>query len=97
MNGVTTFELAKAIHQMIKEDIQGLYHLGMHQAVSKYELLSLIKEVFHKEDVSIISDDVVKLDRTVQTVRKDFSYPLPSYKEMLIELKEEMERMKERE
>ncbi|MEA1852157.1 SDR family oxidoreductase [Cytobacillus sp. OWB-43] len=96
-NGVTTLELAKAIHQMIQEDIQGLYHLGMPQAVSKYELLSLIKEVFHKDDISIISDDVEKLDRTVQTVRKDFSYLFPTYKEMLIELKAEMERMKERE
>lgn len=90
-NGVTTLELAKATEEMIKHQITGLYHLGSKQKISKYSLLKLIQGVFEKNDVEIISDHAVVLDRTIKNTRTDFQYDIPDYKQMLIALKNWME------
>jgi len=89
-NGVTTLELAKAIESTIKHNITGLYHLASIEKISKYELLTLIQEIFEKKDVEIIPDSNFILDRTIKNTRGDFQYKVPSYKEMLTELKEWM-------
>lgn len=86
-NGVTTLELAKAIEEMIKRDITGLYHLGSEKKVSKYTLLKLIKEIFNKTDVEIIPCANIVLDRTIKSTRTDFQYPIPTYEQMLCDLK----------
>lgn len=90
-NGVTTLELAKAIEEMIKHDITGLYHLSVEEKISKFELLRLIQGVFQKLDVEIIPDSHMVLDRTIKNTRKDFQYSTPSYKQMLLELKDWMQ------
>ncbi|MED4029646.1 SDR family oxidoreductase [Priestia megaterium] len=90
-NGVTTLELAKAIEVMIKHDITGLYHLGSDEKVSKFKLLTLIQEIFEKNDVEIIPDSHIVLDRTIKSTRTDFQYTIPSYKHMLLELKDWMQ------
>ncbi|TPE68326.1 dTDP-4-dehydrorhamnose reductase family protein [Halalkalibacterium halodurans] len=89
-NGVTTLELAKAIEVMIRKDVTGLYHLGAQVKTSKYDLLKLIQDIFNKQDVTIIPDHKVKLDRTIMSTRTDFQYYVPSYKKMLEELKDWM-------
>ncbi|UOQ48611.1 SDR family oxidoreductase [Gracilibacillus caseinilyticus] len=93
-NGITTLELAKAIDVMIEEQVTGLVHIGAKQKVSKYTLLKLIQDIFDKHDVDIIADDENTLDRTVQSNRNDFSYDVPSYENMLLEMKEWMEQYK---
>jgi len=90
-NGVTTLELAKAIEDMINQDITGLYHLGSNQKISKYRLLSMIKEIFNKTDVEIIPDSNIVLDRTILSTRTDYHYQIPTYEIMLNELKGWME------
>ncbi|MGX6442328.1 dTDP-4-dehydrorhamnose reductase family protein [Neobacillus sp. K501] len=87
-NGVTTLELAKAIHKMIEQNITGLYHLTAPQKISKYELLELFKIVFKKEDVVITPDETIKSDKTLKNTRKDFIYHVPVYKQMLVELRD---------
>jgi len=86
-NGVTTLELAKAIESMIEHNITGLYHLGLEEKISKFNLLKLIQEVFEKTDIEIIPDSQIILDRTIKSTRSDFKYFFPTYKQMLIELK----------
>ncbi|WP_176345134.1 sugar nucleotide-binding protein [Priestia aryabhattai] len=86
-NGVTTLELAKAIESMVEHNVTGLYHLGSDQKISKYMLLKLIQEVFKKTDVEILSDSEIVLDRTLKSTRTDFYYQIPTYKEMLIDMK----------
>jgi dTDP-4-dehydrorhamnose reductase len=49
-----------------------------------------MQEVFHKSDVDIIPDSEIVLDRTIKSTRKDFQYTIPSYKQMLTELKDWM-------
>ncbi|UOQ84886.1 dTDP-4-dehydrorhamnose reductase family protein [Gracilibacillus salinarum] len=90
-NGVTTLELAKAIDVMIEKEITGLIHVGAKQKVSKYTLLKMIQDIFDKQDVKIIADDQNKLDRTVKSNRSDFSYEVPCYENMLLDMKEWME------
>ncbi|MBM7603165.1 dTDP-4-dehydrorhamnose reductase [Metabacillus crassostreae] len=90
-NGVTTLELAKATEEMIKSQLTGLYHLGSKRNISKYTLLNLFQEVFGKYDVRIIADDSITLNRTIKSTRTDFQYHIPSYKDMLVELREWMQ------
>ncbi|YCA46498.1 SDR family oxidoreductase (plasmid) [Bacillus sp. JZ8] len=91
-NGVTTLELAKAIEEMIHHRVTGLYHLGSSKKVSKYELLMLIQDVFQKYNVKIVRDQDIVLDRTIKSTRTDFEYIVPSYEEMLISLREWMQK-----
>jgi len=86
-NGVTTLELAKAIEKMIGHDVGGLYHLIAPEKISKWKLLELIQDVFIKEDVTIIPESSIVLDRTLKNTRNDFQYTPPDYLSMLIELK----------
>ncbi|MFP3844904.1 dTDP-4-dehydrorhamnose reductase family protein [Priestia filamentosa] len=92
-NGVTTLELAKAIEEMIHHRVTGLYHLGSSKKVSKYELLMLIRDVFQKNNVKIVRDQDIVLDRTIKSTRTDFEYIVPSYEEMLISLREWMKKL----
>ncbi|MGG3571208.1 SDR family oxidoreductase [Bacillus gobiensis] len=89
-NGVTTLELAKAIEEMIEKQVTGLYHLGSETKISKYDLLKAIQSVFAKNDVTIRRDQAFVLDRTIKNTRTDFLYTPPSYRQMLIELKDWM-------
>jgi dTDP-4-dehydrorhamnose reductase len=86
-NGVTTLELAKATEELITNQITGLYQLGSEQKISKYSLLKLIQDVFGKNDVEIIPDHAIMLDRTIKNTRTDFKYVIPDYKQMLLALK----------
>ncbi|KMM38868.1 dTDP-4-dehydrorhamnose reductase family protein [Guptibacillus hwajinpoensis] len=90
-NGVTTLELAKAIETLLQNNVSGLYHLGGEEKISKYDLLRMMQDVFKKEDVSIHPDEEIVLDRTIRNTRTDYRYAVPSYKEMLLELKEWMD------
>ncbi|PWW31912.1 dTDP-4-dehydrorhamnose reductase [Cytobacillus oceanisediminis] len=89
-NGVTTLELAKATEAMIMSNVTGLYHLGSEEKISKYSLLKLIQQTFEKTDVEIIPDDTFRLDRTIKNTRTDFLYPIPSYEQMLVDLRDWM-------
>jgi dTDP-4-dehydrorhamnose reductase len=89
-NGITTLELAKATEEMINHNVSGLYHLGSASKTSKYELLTLIQQVFKKDNVKIITDHSIVLDRTIKSTRTDFQYHIPSYEKMLVELRDWM-------
>lgn len=90
-NGVTTLELAKVLDRMIQQKITGLYHLGSDEKISKAALLKLLQQIFQKTDVEIIPDSSMHLDRSIKNTRIDFQYKMPTYQEMLAELKKWME------
>ncbi|AOH55189.1 NAD(P)-dependent oxidoreductase [Peribacillus muralis] len=89
-NGVTTLELAKVLDKMIQQKITGLYHLGSDEKISKAALLELLQQTFHKNDVEIMPDSSMHLDRTIKNTRNDFQYNMPTYQKMLDELGEWM-------
>lgn len=86
-NGITTIELAKAIDQAIKEQLTGLYHLVPNSFINKHDLLCLFKKVFNRKDIIINEEDSIKKDKTLINTRKDFSYTLRTYPEMIEEMK----------
>lgn len=91
-NGVTTLELAKAVRGMIETELSGLCHLGGERKISKHDLLVLFKAIFNKDGVDIVPDSGFVLDRTIVNTRTDFDYHVPGYDEMILELKDWMDR-----
>lgn len=84
-SGVTTLELAKAVHWAIQEEIIGLYHVTNNQKLSKYELLQLINCEM-KKNIHIHKVDGKDLDKSFIDTRKEMNYSIPSYDVMVKEL-----------
>jgi len=84
-SGLTTLELCKQIVNMYKKEVVGLINI-ISKPIDKFRLLCLIKEVYNL-DVKIESDDNVKCDRSMESVR-DVKYIVPIHEKMLMELKE---------
>ena len=68
-SGLTTFEIARVIHDyVINTDLVGLYHLSA-DPISKYELLLLIKDIYGKT-INVIPDDKkVAVNRSLDSSR----------------------------
>ena len=85
--GVTTLTLAKAIDVAINQNLTGLYHLVNNISISKYELLNLFNQQFKSNSIRILEDDHFVLDKSLVNNRTDFPFQVPSYEEMVVEMK----------
>jgi len=92
--GVTTIELAKAIAEAIEKDPKGLYHLVNNEKISKYDLISLFRMVFERDDITIQPFDSYCVDKSLVKNNAFFSYDVPPYKMMIEEMKEWMQNHK---
>ena len=86
--GVTTLTLAKAMEKAIEQSLCGLYNLVNNESISKYDLLQLFNENFTGNNLIINKEESFKLDKTLLNTRKDFNFEVPSYKQMILEMKE---------
>jgi dTDP-4-dehydrorhamnose reductase len=86
--GVTTLTLAKAIECVVKENITGIYNLVNNEVISKYELLSLFNRNLRNNEVDILPNDSFYVNKSLINNRKDFSFKVPSYETMVVEMKE---------
>lgn len=93
-SGVTTIELAKQIEIAMNSNLTGLYHVTNGQKISKYDLLTIIKGVFNK-DIKIIPDDNYSCDKSLVVTREDYKFNIPSYHQMIVEMKEWIENNKD--
>jgi dTDP-4-dehydrorhamnose reductase len=84
-SGITTLELAKAIHDMITKDVRGLYQLTNNTKISKYDLLVQISNIWGNH-VHVLPQDIECSDKSLITTRIDYKYPVPDYHEMNIEM-----------
>lgn len=84
-SGVTTLELAKAIHEFIKQDVCGLFQLCPYEKISKYDLLNCFSKVWNTK-VKINEDSSYSVDKSLISTRDDFNYQVPVYDIMLEEL-----------
>jgi len=82
--GVTTLELAKAIDAAIELDTVGLVHLTNGEKISKYDLLTLFKEIWKKELIDVQPYQGKSVDKSLKVSEK-FKFEVPSFKEMLLE------------
>jgi dTDP-4-dehydrorhamnose reductase len=80
--GVTTFVLADIIIKSINENHTGLIHVTNGKPISKFELLSLIKNKFELDDIILKKVSGKKSNKSLNTKFNYFN--VPSYEEMII-------------
>lgn len=88
-SGVTTFELAKAIEYVIENPIKGLVHLTNGISINKYDLLTIFKEVWAKNQITVNPYNGKVVDKSLVKSEK-LDYIVPGYKKMLEEQNEWM-------
>lgn len=86
--GVTTITLAKAMEKALIEDLTGLYNLVNNQPINKFELLNLFNKHMKENSINILPSESVKVDKSLVNNRDDFSFMVPSYEQMVLEMKE---------
>ncbi len=86
--GVTTYTLAKAMEQALKENLTGLYNLVNNESINKYDLLGLFNKYFRAGEVKINPNDRLQLDKSLRRKREDFSFVVPSYEQQVKEMRE---------
>lgn len=100
-SGVTTLELAKFINSVLDfetnnntKKISGLYHLTNNHVINKYELLTLIKNIFEINHINITPDSQHSVNKsfvnTDSETKKLLDYATPDYKDMINQLREYM-------
>jgi len=93
--GVSTITLAKAMEQALREKLVGLYNLVNNTTISKLELLKLFNIYFKNGEIEIIASEKISLDKSLVCSRKDFSFIVPEYKTMILEMKDWISEHKE--
>ena len=86
--GVTSLTLAKAIEKATEYNLTGLYNLVNNETINKYEMLKLFNKYFKKNQITINQSDDVILNRSLINSRTDFDFIIPSYEDMIKEMKE---------
>ena len=84
-SGVTTLELAKAIHFSIENDILGLWNVTNGVAISKYDLIKKIIKTFSIKKLKLESNVDKISDKSLKSTR-GIDYEVPSYQIMLEDL-----------
>ena len=82
--GVTTFVLAEAVINSIKENHTGLIHVTNGQPISKFDLLSLIKHKFQLNNIQLKMVPGKKSDKSLNSKYDYFN--VPSYEQMITEM-----------
>jgi dTDP-4-dehydrorhamnose reductase len=93
--GVTTITLAKAMIFAINENLFGIYNLVNNEKISKFDLLKLFNNHMKENKINIIIDDEYIIDKSLVNTRKDFTFLVPSYEYMVIEMKNWIHRHKD--
>ncbi|HZG58500.1 SDR family oxidoreductase [Paenibacillus sp.] len=80
--GVTTVELARAVEAALLQGVSGLYHLVPAAKISKYELLTIFKEVFGRDDIEVERFENAFVDKSLVNTRTDFRFEVEDYRAM---------------
>lgn len=86
--GVTTLTLAKAMEKALICRLTGLYNLVNNDSINKFDLLCLFNKYFRNNKLVINPSEKLVLDKTLVCKRTDFDFVVPSYEQMIIEMKE---------
>lgn len=89
-SGVTTLELAKVVDSILRENLPGgIYQITNGIPISKHELLIMLRDLHFCNNINIIQDDTKKVDKSLTPSLK-YNFQVPTYSEMIIELKKFM-------
>ena len=87
-SGLTSLEIAKILHKYIipNANLRGMYHLSG-KAISKYDLLNIIKRIY-KKDIKIILDRKVKINRSLNSniLQKQIGYKPRNWNKLIQEM-----------
>jgi dTDP-4-dehydrorhamnose reductase len=86
--GVTSLTLAKAMEKATEYNLVGLYNLVNNETINKYEMLKLFNKYFKKNQMTINQSNDVILNKSLINTRTDFDFIIPSYEDMIKEMKE---------
>jgi dTDP-4-dehydrorhamnose reductase len=86
-SGITNVELAKVIHQTIQQEIKGLLIVAGSPKIDKYSLLKLFNNIFRNDSLTVTENSNYKVDKSMYSSRNDFRYNMPTYKDMIQEMK----------
>jgi len=81
-SGVTTLVLSKVVDWAIECKITGLYHVTNNKSIDKFTLLNLIKK-YTKKNILIHPYDKKVLNKSFIDTRKELSFEIPTYDEMV--------------
>jgi dTDP-4-dehydrorhamnose reductase len=84
-NGVTCLELSKIICKIIQDNLywEGVRHIFSPRSVSKFELVSMINEIY-KLNIKINPFDTEKVDKTLTTIHETNNlFNIPDLKEQI--------------
>jgi dTDP-4-dehydrorhamnose reductase len=76
------------MERAIKENITGIYNLVNNDTVSKYGLICLFNKYFRNSELNILPSKDVVADKSLVNNRADFSFAVPPYEDMILEMKE---------
>lgn len=93
--GVTTITLARAMDKALEENLTGLYNLVNNESINKLDLLQLFNKHMKESSIVITPNEKVILDKSLINNRTDFSFVVPSYEQMVLEMREWIENHKE--
>ena len=87
--GLTTAEMSRVIERVLVDHphLSGVWQVAS-EPINKHELLVRFSGVLGRDDVSIVPDDAVRIDRSLVPVafKKATGYSAPGWNEMLEEL-----------
>ena len=93
--GLTTAEMSRVIERVLVEhpDLSGVWQVAA-EPINKYDLLVRLAEVLGREDIHIVPDESVKIDRSLSGLafERATGYHAPGWNEMLQELGDEVRR-----
>lgn len=84
--GITTLELAKVIYEALKQGITGVINITNGCKISKFHLLNIFKDVYHKSNIVVNPIEGKHIDKSLISIRLDFDYNVPQYKTMISNL-----------
>jgi dTDP-4-dehydrorhamnose reductase len=95
-SGVTTIQLSKVILEIINRTSipTGLIHLTNNAKISKFDLLNIIKNVFELKNLEIVEYNNYEVDKSLVNTRNDLNIKVPGYLEMILEMREWMNKNK---
>lgn len=83
-SGVTTLELAKAIEHVLEISYHGIVHLTNGTPINKFDLITLFKDIWNKENTEIVPYNGKQVDKSLQKSPL-LAYQVQDYKKMLQE------------
>lgn len=86
--GQTTLQLAKTMEVAAREKAHGLYNTVPETSITKCDLLKLFSKYLRNNNVQVNPVDKVVADKSLKRTRYEFSYLIPGYEEMIIDLSE---------